>query len=191
MASNIDNIEENDLVIRLKQGQEWAFNILVKNYQNMLLKIAYGITLDREESLEIVQDVFVSVHKNIKNFRQDATLAGWLRKITINTCLNWKRKWKRRFKWQHQSIESKDEEKLLRAEKDENNPETLYREKQIELRIMKDISKLPEKIRVVFVLNTIEGLSYEEIAEHLKIKRGTVSSRLYHARKILLESIKD
>ena len=191
MASNIDNIEENDLVIRLKQGQEWAFNILVKKYQNMLLKIAYGITLDREESLEIVQDVFVSVHKNIKNFRQDASLAGWLRKITINTCLNWKRKWKRRFKWQHQSIESKDEEKLLRTKKNENNPETLYREKQIELRIMKDISKLPEKIRVVFVLNTLEGLSYEKIAEHLKIKRGTVSSRLYHARKILLASIKD
>ncbi len=191
MASNIDNIEENDLVSRLKQGQEWAFNILVNKYQNMLLKIAYGITLDREESLEIVQDVFVSVHKNIKNFRQDAGLSGWLRKITINTCLNWKRKWERRFRWSHQSIEPKDENKLLRAKKDGNNPETLYREKQIELLVMENIGKLPEKIRVVFVLNTLEGLSYDEIAQHMNIKRGTVSSRLHHARKILLESIKD
>jgi RNA polymerase sigma-70 factor (ECF subfamily) len=191
LASNTDNIEENDLVFRLKQGQEWAFNILVNKYQNMLLKIAYGITLDREESLEIVQDVFVSVHKNIKNFRQDASLKGWLRKITINTCLNWKRKWKRRFRWNHQSIESKDEAKLLEAKKNGNNPETLYREKQIELLVMKNIKKLPEKIRVVFVLNTLEGLSYDEIARHLNIKRGTVSSRLHHARKILLESIKD
>ncbi|MCK5542750.1 MAG: sigma-70 family RNA polymerase sigma factor [Desulfobacterales bacterium] len=191
LASNIDNIEENDLVSRLKQGQEWAFNILVNKYQNMLLKIAYGITLDREESLEIVQDVFVSVHKNIKNFRQDAGLSGWLRKITINTCLNWKRKWERRFRWSHQSIEPKDENKLLRAKKDGNNPETLYREKQIELLVMENIGKLPEKIRVVFVLNTLEGLSYDEIAQHMNIKRGTVSSRLHHARKILLESIKD
>ena len=157
----------------------------------MLLKIAYGITLDREESLEIVQDVFVSVHKNIKNFRQDAGLSGWLRKITINTCLNWKRKWERRFRWSHQSIEPKDENKLLRAKKDGNNPETLYREKQIELLVMENIGKLPEKIRVVFVLNTLEGLSYDEIAQHMNIKRGTVSSRLHHARKILLESIKD
>ena len=191
MASNTNNIEENDLVSRLKQGQEWAFNILVKKYQNMLLKIAYGITLDREESLEIVQDVFVSVHKNIKNFRQDAGLKGWLRKITINTCLNWKRKWKRRFRWSHQSIESKDENKLLKAKKNDDTPETLYREKQIEQLVMKNIEKLPEKIRVVFVLNTLEGLTYDEIAQHLNIKRGTVSSRLHHARKILMESIKD
>ncbi len=191
MASNIDNIEENDLVLRLQQGQEWAFNILVNKYQNMLLKIAYGITLDREESLEIVQDVFVSVHKNIKTFRQEAGLSGWLRKITINSCLNWKRKWKRRFRWDHQSIEPQNENELLRAKKNGNNPETLYREKQIEQHVMENIKKLPEKIRAVFVLNTLEGLSYDEIAQHMNIKRGTVSSRLHHARKILLESIKD
>jgi len=191
LASNINNIEENDLVDRLKQGQEWAFNILVNKYQNMLLKIAYGITLDREESLEIVQDVFVSVHKNIKNFRQDAGLSGWLRRITINSCLNWKRKWKRRFRWNHQPIEPEDENKLLKAKKDENNPETLYREKQIEMFFMENVRRLPEKIRAVFVLNTLEGLSYDEIAQHLRIRRGTVSSRLYHARKILSESIID
>ena len=191
MASNKDTLEENDLVYRLKDGQEWAFNALVNKYQNMLLKIAYGITLDREESLEIVQDVFVSVHKNIKSFRQDASLAGWLRKITINNCLNWKRKWKRRFRWNHHSIESKDEAMLLKANKNNKNPETLYREKQLEQHVMENIKTLPEKIRTVFVLNTIEGLSYDEIARHLNIKRGTVSSRLHHARKLLLKSIKD
>ena len=189
MASNKNSFEEDDLVSRLKQGQEWAFNILINRYQNMLLKIAYGITLDREESLEIVQDVFISVHKNIKKFRQDATLSGWLRKITINHCLNWKRKWKRRFRWNHQSLETKDESMIVKKEKDEKNPETLYREKECELLVMKNIKRLPKKIRVVFVLNTLEGLSYDEIALHLGIKRGTVSSRLHHARKILLKSI--
>ena len=191
MASNKNTLEENDLVSRLKQGQEWAFNILVNKYQNMLLKIAYGITLDREESLEIVQDVFVSVHKNIKNFRQDASLAGWLRKITINNCLNWKRKWKRRFRWSHHSIEPKDETLLLKERKDDKSPEALYREKQLELQVMENIGKLPEKIRAVFVLNTLEGLSYDEIARHLNIKRGTVSSRLHHARKLLLKTIRN
>ena len=95
-------INEQDLVERLKKGQQWAFNVLVNQYQDRLLKIAYGITLDREDSLEIVQDVFVSVYKNIQSFRQDSSLATWLRKITINQCLNWKRKWKRRFKWNHE-----------------------------------------------------------------------------------------
>ena len=74
---------------------------------------------------------------------------------------------------------------------DYKNPETLYREKQLEQLVMSNIKKLPKKIRMTFVLNTIEGLSYDEIARHLNIKKGTVSSRLHHARKLLLESIKD
>ena len=164
--------------------------MLVKQYQGMLLNIAYSITLDREESLEIVQDVFVKACSGIKGFRQDASLGGWLRKITINTCLNWKRKWKRRFRWSHDPIESDDDWILKDVDQSSSNPENQYREKEFEENIMKQISKLPEKIRVVFVLNALEGMSYDEIAEHLNIKRGTVSSRLHHARKILMDSIK-
>ena len=186
LEANTENIDEQDLVERLQKGQQWAFNILVNTYQNRLLKIAYGITLDREDSMEIVQDVFISVFKNIRTFRQESSLATWLRKITINQCLNWKRKWKRRFKWDHKSIESENNKDLS---KENNNPEMQYREKQFEKNIMTAIKKLPEKIRLVFVLNAFEGLSYEEISETLNIKKGTVSSRLHFARKNLINSL--
>jgi len=179
------DIDEENLVERLKKGQQWAFNILVDKYQNRLLKIAYGITLDQEDSLEIVQDVFIAAFKNIKTFRQDATLSTWLRKITINQSLNWKRKWKRRFKWSHESIESENNINLMNENKKSSDPETLIREKQFEKNLMQAIKDLPEKIRVVFVLNAFEGLSYDEIAKNLNIKKGTVSSRLYFARKNL------
>ncbi len=189
IEATTDNINEQDLVERLKKGQEWSFNVLVNRYQGRLLKIAYGITLDREESLEIVQDVFISAFKNIQTFRQDAGLATWLRKITINHCLNWKRKWKRRFKWHHDPIESENDKNLFKESKKDNDPETLYREKQFEKNLMMAVKKLPEKIRLVFVLNAFEGLSYEEIAKTLNIKKGTVSSRLYSARKNLINSL--
>jgi len=182
-------INEQDLVERLKKGQQWAFNVLVNQYQDRLLKIAYGITLDREDSLEIVQDVFVSVYKNIQSFRQDSSLATWLRKITINQCLNWKRKWKRRFKWNHESIESENDKILFYENKKNNDPEMLFREKQFEKKLMAAIKTLPEKIRLVFVLNAFEGLSYKEIAKILHIKKGTVSSRLHFARKNLINSL--
>ena len=84
LEANLYNIDEQDLVERLKKGQQWAFNILVNQYQGRLLKIAYGITLNREDSLEIVQDVFISVFKNIQTFRQEGSLVTWLRKITLN-----------------------------------------------------------------------------------------------------------
>ncbi len=186
LEANSENIDEQDLVERLQKGQQWAFNILVNTYQNRLLKVAYGITLDREDSMEIVQDVFISVFKNIRTFRQESSLATWLRKITINQCLNWKRKWKRRFKWDHRSLESENNKDLF---KENNNPEMLYREKQFEKNIMTAIKKLPEKIRLVFVLNAFEGLSYEEISETLNIRKGTVSSRLHFARKNLINSL--
>jgi len=71
------------------------------------------------------------------------------------------------------------------AEENSNDPELLFWEKQLEDNLMKAIQTLPEKTRIVFVLNAIEGLSYDEIAETLHIKRGTASSRLHLAKKAL------
>jgi RNA polymerase sigma-70 factor (ECF subfamily) len=184
-----DPIEEQELVERLKKGQQWAYQVLVTRYQDRLLKIAYGITLDMEESREVVQDVFVSVFKHIHNFRGEAGLWGWLRKITINACLNWKRKWKRRFKWHHTSLEPDNDHLLYGVQKDSATPESILGEKEGETNLIRAIHKLPEKNRLVFVLNALEGLSYEEIAQTLKIRKGTVASRLFHARKQILASL--
>jgi RNA polymerase sigma-70 factor (ECF subfamily) len=184
-----DPIEEQELVERLKKGQQWAYQVLVTRYQDRLLKIAYGITLDMEESREVVQDVFVSVFKHIHSFREEAGLWGWLRRITINACLNWKRKWKRRFKWHHTSLEPDNDHLLYGAQKDSATPESILGEKEGETNLVRAIHKLPEKNRLVFVLNTLEGLSYEEIAQTLKIRKGTVASRLFHARKQILASL--
>lgn len=181
---------EQDLIERLKKKQKWAFNQLVCQYQDQLLRLAFGITLDREESLEIVQDVFISVFKHIGTFRQESSLATWLRKITIHLCLNWKRRWKRRFKWDHLSTdETHGRDQAESNLCNDNNPEILFLEKQLEKGMVSAIQKLPEKVRLVFILNAIEGLSYEEIATTLNIKKGTVSSRLYLARKIIMDTL--
>jgi len=182
-------MEEQKLVERLRKGQQWAFNQLVTTHQNRLLKIAFGITLDHEESLEIVQDVFLSVFENIDFFRQEASLASWLRRITINSCLNWKRKWKKRFRWHHDPIDFQTEARLTNESFKKNDPESLVREKQFEKKILDAIKILPEKLRVVFVLNNLEGLPYEEISKTLDIKMGTVRSRLHSARKKILDAL--
>lgn len=180
------DIDEQQLVERLRKGQEWAFHALVDRYQRSLMNIAYSITYDTEESLEIVQDVFVIVFKKIHTFREEARLITWLRKITINQCLNWKRKWKRRFKWHHDALTTESERKMHPQTTVQDTPETAVREKQMKANIMEAVQKLPEKLKIVFILNALEGLSYEEIARTLDIKKGTVSSRIYTARKQLM-----
>ena len=180
-----DDMDEQTFIRALKNRHEGAFEVLVHRHQAKLLSIAWGITQDREESLEIVQDVFLNVHKHIGEFRGESGLFTWMRKITVNMCLNWKRKWKRRFLWHHQPIESEQGGLLAEVEENLDNPESEYLQKEFQRMLMVHVKALPEKVRAVFVLKIFEKMSYEEIAQTLGIKKGTVSSRLHYARKYL------
>ena len=187
---NEDIRDEKKLVSLLKQGQEEGFRLLIRHYQASLLSIAYGITLDREESLDIVQEVFLKVYKNIRTFRQASRLSTWLHRITVNECLNWRRRWKRRFRWHHESIDEEglgDHPALGTSDYD---PEILCQNREMRETLWTALRALPEEARAVFALRELEGLSYDEIAKVLNIKKGTVSSRLFHARKRLRQGLK-
>ena len=183
--------DEKALVLGLKNGEENAYRVLVRQYQERLFRIAYRMTLDREESLEIVQEVFLKVYTHIHTFKGDSTLYFWLKRITINQGLNWIRRWKRRFRWQHRPLEGEDGEHNLEPGTDGNGPEALYEKKELEKHLMQGLRNLPEDARTVFVLKELEGLSYDDIAALLKIKKGTVSSRLFYARQRLKRFLED
>ena len=187
---NRQDLDETALVAALKQKDEAAFATLVQHYQKRLFGIAYGITLDREESLDIVQETFVRVFQKIDDFRGDAGIATWLYRITVNLSLNWKRRWRRRLRRVHVSLEAEetDENKALRD--DREVPEDIYLGGELEHRFRQALTDLPEALRSVFVLKELEGLSYEEIGRILNVKKGTVSSRLFNARQRLKTSVK-
>jgi RNA polymerase sigma-70 factor (ECF subfamily) len=182
--------DEAALVAALKRKDEEAFSALVRNYQGRLFGIAYGMTQDREESLDIVQETFLKALQNIQTFRGDAGIATWLYRITVNLSLNWKRRWKRRLKRFHISLESDDRaaDHALRDERHE--PDAVHEAEQLENQFQRALKALPEEHRSVFVLKEVEGLSYEEISRVLRINKGTVSSRLFNARKKLKASMK-
>ena len=181
---------EDRLISLLKQGDEEAFRVLIRRYQNKVFSVAYGITLDKEESLEILQEVVLKVYMNIRTFREEARLSTWLHRITINQCRNWQRKWRRKFGLHHHLPARDDAADNPEMGSDEDNPDTLYEKMELGKIFRKCLRDLPEKNRTVFVLKEVEGLSYEEIARILKIKQGTVSSRLFYARKKLKGLIK-
>ncbi len=187
MSNSIHNriLDQDRLVVLLKQGDEVAFQVLVRRFQKKLFAIAYGITLDREESMDIVQEVFLQVYTGINAFKGDAALSTWLHRITVNRCLNWKRKWARRFKWRHSSIDTVENERLDENKEAGLAPEALYQGKELGVKIEKALKTLPDQARAIFVLRELEGLSYDEIAKTLALKKGTVKSRLFYARKKL------
>jgi RNA polymerase sigma-70 factor (ECF subfamily) len=143
------------------------------------------MTLDREESRDIVQEVFLKAYRNIGTFRGQSKLSTWLHRITVNQCLNWKRRWFRRRRWQQQPLSEESAEPSAVTLPDERTPEALFRGKQLQQHYLEALQALPDKARAVYVLKEIEGQSYDEIAATLGLNRGTVSSRLHHARKKL------
>ncbi len=171
----------------LQRGDEWAFQLLVRRFRKKIFSIAFGITLDAEESQDIVQEVFLQAYRSIGSFRGDASLSTWLHRITVNRCLNWKRRWARRLKWLHVSTDSTADEMVAEPESELPTPEAQVANAQTRQQIDHALKLLPDQARTVFVLRELEGLSYEEIAQATGIKLGTVRSRLFHARKRLKE----
>ncbi|MBN1831080.1 MAG: sigma-70 family RNA polymerase sigma factor [Deltaproteobacteria bacterium] len=178
---------EDELIERLRKGQEEAYRVLVREYHSRLYSLACGITLDREESQDILQEVFLKVCSNIKGFRGKSSLFTWLRRITVNESLNWRRRAKRRFRWKHQPLEAGEIEGGLDLESEDAGPEVMYQKKELEKSLNNGLNSLPEEARTIFILRELEGLSYEEIAAQLNLRKGTVSSRLFYTRQRLKE----
>lgn len=187
---HLNNWGEPRLISLLKQGDEEAFRVFVRRYQRRLFCVAFGITLDKEESLEIVQEVFVKVYQKIRTFREEARLSTWLYRITINQCLNWHRKSKRKLRKQNKPPGRNYGADCVELLPDADNPGSLYEKEELRRIFWEWVQDLPEEARAVLVLKELEGLSYDEIASISKIKKGTVSSRLFYARKRLKESLK-
>jgi RNA polymerase sigma-70 factor (ECF subfamily) len=178
---------EDELIERLRKGQEEAYRVLVREYHSRLYSLACGITLDRAESQDIVQEVFLKVYSNIKRFGGKSSLFTWLRRITVNESLNWRRRAKRRFRWKHQSLETGGIEGGPELESEDAGPEAMYQKKELEKSLNNGLNSLSEEARTMFILRELEGLSYDEIAAQLNLRKGTVSSRLFYARQRLKE----
>jgi len=180
---------ENEVafVDRLQIGSEDAFETLMQLYQTPIYNIAYRILGDPSEASESVQDTFMKIYKGIKTFRGECGLKTWIYKIAISESLNRQRWWKR---WRRNVTASLDEPsnagsentRFIEVPDSRPGPESFCASRETEQAVQRALSKLAIEFRVVVVLRDIEGMSYEEIAETLKLSLGTVKSRLWRGR---------
>jgi len=177
------------LLERCKTRDVEAFGLLVDRYQARVFGYIRRMVPRREDAEDLAQEVFLRAFKSIHRFDGRASLATWFFKIANNLCIDRARHEKR--KNEVLFVES-DEEALLEEIIDERwNPEARTVAEQMEKIIEMEIRKLSEKLRSVLLLHDIEGLSYAEIAQVLRIPVGTVKSRLFLAREHLQEAIKE
>ncbi len=174
--------EEREWVAAALDGDNKAFGKLVERYQKKVYGLAFGILRNREDAWDVAQDAFVKAYKNLGTFEGNAAFYTWLYRITYNLSLDVLRSKGRR--QTEELTEQTQEAAGDETGRPEHPSETAERRELADV-VKTAMTKLTEKHRAIIVLREIEGLSYEEMAEVLQISKGTVMSRLFHARRNL------
>ena len=179
---------ENDLIKKCKKGNREAFNVLFSRYQSHVINIAYGMLSNREDAYDAAQEVFVKVYRSIESFREQSSFATWLYRITANVCSDILRK--RQKSGNIVSISGyTDENKEFDIEDESASVEENMELSERQAAVRKAISALKEEHRIIITLCDLQGMSYDEIAETLKIPPGTVKSRINRARSALKKNL--
>lgn len=179
------NIDKS-ILQRCKKNDKNAFAELFKFYQNYLYKICYSYVHNEQQTLDLMQEVFIKLYKNINKYDEQYPFHPWIRRITVNTCINEKRKQSPILVPLSTDDERMDVEEQLAAEQDIEQEV----ERNDMARIIREhIDCLQEKQRMVIILRYYEDLSYEEIAELLHMPLGTVKTDLYRAKNALKDRL--
>jgi RNA polymerase sigma-70 factor (ECF subfamily) len=182
---------EAALVQRCAAGDEPACAELVAEHQRMVVQLAVNLLGDRDEALDLSQEVFLRVFRTIHRFRGQSSLRTWIYRIALNQAANRHRFWRRRHRADQVSLDQH-----IAAHGDfqsggESGPDRLLAQKQLAEQLQHALDDLPFDQRSVVVLREIDGLSYEEIAFSLGVAVGTVKSRLTRARQALRHQLRD
>ena len=171
-------------VNEMKAGNEMAFEAMVLKYQPKLMSSLVGYTKSRDQAEELCQKTFIRVWQKIDSFRGDSALFTWIYRIGINLAKN-------DFASSFNKT-SKITDSLVQGEHDAPqylSPETELIAMESENRIMDFIQTLDTDTKTAFMLREIEGRAYDEIAQILKCPIGTVRSRIFRARQLIVEFI--
>lgn len=175
------------LVKRVRSGDQRAFKLLVERYQRKVYAVALGMLKDKEEAMDVSQEAFVKVYKYLDHFKGDASFYTWLYRITVNICIDIIRK---RSGAGGEAVEFDESVPMDVSEANigalgsrlGTNPQKSALRRELAEKIQEALAAVPEKHRAILLLREIEGMSYEELARTLDIPKGTVMSRLFHAR---------
>ena len=185
---------DQELVVRVQQGDNKAFDLLVLKYQLRLSKLVSRFLRNQSDIPDVVQESFIKAYRALPNFRGESAFYTWLYRIAINTAKNHLVSQSR--KSPANSIDVQDAEDYGASEwlKEYASPEREALADELKSTIYMAIDDLPSDLREAITLREIEGLSYEGIAVVMDCPIGTVRSRIFRAREAIdkkLEPILD
>ncbi len=190
-ASTQTHVDDRDLVMAARRGDREAFRTLFERYHRRAYALAFGVLRHQDDALDVVQDAFIKAHKYLDKFEGNSSFYTWLYRIVMNLAIDHLRKHRRQkpVELDESKLEDGDDPLLPRILG--GNPGRALMDKQIRARIDQALSELSDNHRAVLVMRELEGLSYEEMAQAMECSKGTIMSRLFHARRNMQKRLLD
>jgi len=184
-------LTDQELVERLKKGEDSAFKTIVESYQDMVYNTALGIVQNSEDAEDVAQEVFVQVYESIHQFKGDSKFSTWLYRIATSKALDHLRRKKRKKRFAFlQSLFGANEEEVIHTP-DFHHPGVSIENKEKAAVLFRAINKLPDNQKTAFTLHKIEGLSYQEVAEIMDTSLSSVESLMHRAKSNLRKMLED
>jgi RNA polymerase sigma-70 factor (ECF subfamily) len=181
-----------ELMSKIAEGDEGAFEILVNRHQASVLNLIYRFIGDRTQAKDLAQEVFIKVWQAAKTYKPEAKFTTWLYRVTVNLCFN-ELKASHRKKWFSFNRSDEEGEHTLEETLADSAPsaEDILLEKERTRQISDALQSLPENQRMALILKRYDDLSYKEIAQILGCSVSAVESLLVRAKRTLQEKLKN
>jgi RNA polymerase sigma-70 factor (ECF subfamily) len=185
--------EDRELIKQAQGGDKQAFRRLVERHQRRAYSIALGLVRDENDARELVQEAFLRVYRGLATFEGGSSFFTWLYRIVTNLAIDLMRKPGRRDAElsDNQAADDDGGELSFVSRIDGADPIDMLRRREIAERIQAALDALPPYHRGVILMREVEGMSYEEMAQAMGVSKGTIMSRLFHARQKLQRALAD
>ncbi len=184
----VDRLEDT-LVARAREGDRRAFEDLMRTHLRQVWRVVWRILRHREDTEDVVQDVFLAAHQAMATYRGESRFSTWLHRIAVNRALNHKSLAAERMRKASESLEDSPALNLVDSEAGSLSPLEQLEMTELRRRLADCLGKLPAAWRAVLALRVDECLSYEEMSTVLGTAIGTIRSRLGRARVALRQCV--
>ncbi|MCG8421010.1 MAG: sigma-70 family RNA polymerase sigma factor [Proteobacteria bacterium] len=182
-------VDEKELVKRAQSGDHDAFRVLFERYHRRAYSLAFGVLHNADDALDVVQDGFIKAHRYLDKFEGNSSFYTWLYRIIMNLSIDHIRKQKRARHVDfndalgHSDGDERVGEDMLLPRILGQNPSKSLSRKRMRGQIGEALETLSDNHRAVLIMRELHGMTYEEMAEAMECSKGTIMSRLFHARK--------
>ncbi len=178
------------LVARVQQGDNRAFDLLVLKYQHKIHSLISRYVRDHAEVQDVAQEAFIKAYRAINNFRSESAFYTWMYRIAINTAKNHLVSRSRRPPSTDVDVDESDDYAGENVLRDIDTPENLLHGDEVAEVVNAALDSLPEDLRTAVTLREFDGLSYEDIADVMACPVGTVRSRIFRAREAIDKQVR-